>query len=152
MPNILVKVPKGAFPGDARANLVRHITDAAAIAEQMPADPKKRFLSWVVIDETEAGMWMCGGMDMSSQVLPCFAIVYVPSGVLDEPSRALYAQLMHDAFKQALPTDDKRQLVTSVILHEVADGTWGGNGAIWTLAGLAKAAGYAHLQHLVAAA
>lgn len=30
MPTILIKVPKGAFPGDARANLVRHIVDAAA--------------------------------------------------------------------------------------------------------------------------
>jgi phenylpyruvate tautomerase PptA (4-oxalocrotonate tautomerase family) len=150
MPNILVKVPKGAFPGAARASLAHHINDAAATAEQIPADPKKRFLSWVVIDETEAGMWTCGGIDMSSQVLPCFAMVYVPGGVLDKSSRALYVKLMHAAFKLALPADDKRQLATSVILHDVADGTWGGNGVVWTLPGLAKAAGYAHLQHLVA--
>ena len=150
MPNILVKIPKGAFP--ARANLLRHITDAAATAEQIPADPKKRFTSWVVIDETEVGMWACGGIDMTSQVLPCIAVVYVPVGVLDAPSRALYVKLMHDAFKQGLPADDKRQLATSVILHDVAEGAWGGNGTIWTLPTLTKAAGYAHLQHLVAAA
>ena len=152
MPNILVKVPKGAFPGGARANLLRHITDAAATAEQIPADPKKRFTSWVVIDETEAGMWTCSGIDMTSQVLPCIAVVYVPSGVLDAASRALYVKLMHDAFKRTLPTDDKRQLATSVILHDVADGSWGGNGAIWTLLDQTKAAGYAHLLHLIAAA
>lgn len=152
MPNILVKVPKGAFPDDARANLLRRITDAAAAAEQIPADPKKRFTSWVVIDEIEAGMWACGGTDMSSQVLPCIAVVYVPAGVLDGSSRALYVKLTHDAFKQALPADEKRQLVTSVILHDVDDGTWGGNGAIWTLPDLTNAAGYAHLQHLIAAA
>ena len=152
MPNILVKIPKAAFPGDARAKLLRHITDAAATAEQIPADPRKRFTSWVVIDETEAGMWTCGGIDMSLQVLPCIAMVYVPGGVLDEPSRAQYVKLMHDAFKQSLPADDKRQLVTSVILHDVADGTWGANGAVWKLPDLAKANGYAHLQHLVARA
>ena len=152
MPNILIKVPKGAFPGDARMNLLRHITDAAATAEQIPADPKKRFTSWVVIDETEAGMWACGGFDMSLQVLPCIAVVYVPDGVLDEPSRALYVKLVHDAFKQALPANEQRQLATSVILHDVADGAWGGNGVIWKLTDLVKAAGYAHLQHLTAAA
>lgn len=151
MPNILVKVPKGAFPGDAHANLVRHIVDAAATAEQMPADPKKRFLCWVLLEETEAGMWTCGGIDLSSQVLTCFALVHVPGGVLDESSRATYVKLMHDAFKQALPAGDQRQLASSVILHDVADGTWGGNGAILTLPGLTKAAGYSHLQHLIAA-
>lgn len=152
MPNILVKVPKGAFPGDARVNLLRQITDAAATAEQIPADPKKRFTSWVVIDEIETGMWACGGTDLSSQVLPCIAVVYVPVGVLDASSRASYVKLVHDAFQQTLPANEKRQLVTSVILHDVADGTWGGNGVIWTLADLTKAAGYAHLQHLIAAA
>lgn len=88
---------------------------------------------------------------MSTHVLPCIAIVYVPVGVLDEASKALYVKLLHSAFKQALPSDESRQLATSVILHEVANGMWGGNGAIWTLPDLAKAAGYAHLQHLVAA-
>lgn len=148
MPCILVKVPRGAFPADARAILVRQIIHAAAVAEQMPADPRKLSLSWVVIDETDAGMWTCGGIDVSSNVLTCFATVYVPGGVLDDSSRASYVKLMHEAFKTALPADDKRQLATSIILHDVADGTWGGNGNIWTLPSLAKAAGYAHLQHL----
>lgn len=149
MPCILVKVPRGAFSAEARAVLVRQLIHAASVAEQMPADPQKLFLSWVVIDETEASMWTCGGHDVSSQVLTCFATVYVPSGVLDDVSRALYVGLMHEAFKAALHADDKRQLVSSVILQDVADGSWGGNGNIWTLPDLAKAAGYAHLQHLI---
>lgn len=148
MPCILVKVPRGAFPADARATLVRQIIHAASVAEQMPADPGKLFLSWVVIDETEAGMWTCGGLDVSPQILTCFAMVYVPAGVLDEVSRALYVKLMHEAFKAALPAGDTRQLVSSVILQDVVDGTWGGNGNIWTLPSLARAVGFAHLQHL----
>lgn len=151
MPNILVKVPKDAFPGITRSRLLRSITDAAATAEQIPADPKNRFTSWVVMEEIEPGMWACGGIDMSSHVLPCIAIVYVPAGVLNEASKALYVKLVHKAFHQALPSDEKRRLVTSVILQDVANGMWGGNGALWTLPDLAKAAGYAHLQHLVVA-
>ena len=150
MPSILIKIPQGAFPSGARTNLVRHIIDAATTAEQMPTDPGKLFLTWIVIDETEAGLFTCGGIDVSSQVLPCLAMVNVPAGVLDETSKALYVKLMHDAFKLAQPVDDPRTLATSVIIHDVADGCWGGNGAIWTLPGFAKAAGYAHLQHLVA--
>ncbi len=150
MPNILVKIPRSAFPGTARASLLRHITDAAATAEQIPADPAKRFTSWVAIDPLEDGLLTCGGVDMSAQILPCMAVVYVPAGVLDASSRALYVKLLHNAFEQARPADDRRKLATSVILQDVADGAWGGNGAIWTLPAIAKAAGYAHLQHLIA--
>ena len=152
MPNILVTIPKGAFPGGARSALVRRINEAAAEAEQMPADPRKQFLCWVVVNEADQGDWACGGVDVTAQVLPCIAMVYVPAGVLDEASRARYARLMHEAFRQSLPAGDQRQLVTSVVLHDVADGTWAANGAIWRLPDLAKASGYAHLQHLIAAA
>lgn len=151
MPNILVHIPQGSFPGDARAALVRRINDAAVKAEQIPAAPRKRALCWVLIEEVCAGAWTCGGVDMTVQMLPCVARVYLPAGVLDDGSRAEYVQAMHEAFTQSLPTDDKRQLATSIVLHEVPDGNWGANGAIWRLPQFAKAAGFAHLQHLVAA-
>lgn len=150
MPNILIKIPKGAFPGEARASLVRRINEAAATAERIPDDLLKRSLCWVVIDEVEQGNWTLGGVDVLAQMLPCIAVVHVPAGVLDATSRAHYVQLMNDAFRQALPADDQRVLLTSVLLNDVADGTWGVNGAIWDLPMLARAAGFEHLQHLVA--
>ncbi|CAJ0692593.1 hypothetical protein [Ralstonia wenshanensis] len=48
MPNILVKIPANTFDGDARATLARRITEAAAQAEQIPPDPRKRATTWVV--------------------------------------------------------------------------------------------------------
>lgn len=152
MPNIFVTVPQGAFPPEARARLVRRINDAAVEAEQMPGDPRSHFLTWLVIEEAGPGMWTCGGADVGAQVLPCFAIVHVPAGVLDDAARALYVKLLHQAFEQALPAAERRRLATSIILHDVAEGAWGGNGAIWTLPTLARAAGYAHLRHLAAGA
>ena len=152
MPSILIKVPKGAFPVAARANLVRHVIEAAAEAEQIPADPKMRALCWIVIDEAEEGMWTIGGVDMSAQVLPCFAMIHVPAGVLDETARTLYVKLIHEAFAQSVPVSEKRRVASSVIVSDVVDGTWGGSGAILTLPMLARAAGYKHLQHLVAGA
>ena len=149
MPNILVKIPKGSFPGNSRTALAKGLTEAAATAEQMPADPKKQFVTWVLIDEVESGSWTCGGADVGTQFLPCMAVAYVPSGVLDEVSRGLYVQLLDGAFKKAIPVDEKRQLVTSIVLNEVFDGNWGANGTIWKLPELAKASGFAHLQYLV---
>lgn len=148
MPNILVRIPKDSYPGEARAALVRSITDAAALAEQIPAEPRKRMLCWVLIEEIEAGAWTCGGADVTAQMLPCVALVYLPAGVLDDAARALYVQTLHQAFHRSLPAHDSRRLASSVILHEVADGTWGVNGAIWKLPQFAEAAGFAHLQEL----
>ncbi|ATQ77258.1 tautomerase [Massilia violaceinigra] len=149
MPNILVKIPKGSFPTEHRTMLVRKLTDAAATAEQIPDDPRKRILCWVIVEEVESGSWTCGAIDMTEQILPCLAMIYLPAGVLDGAARAVFVDLAHQAFKQALPTAEKRQLATSVMLHDVVDGTWGVNGTIWRLPDFAQAAGYAHLQSLV---
>lgn len=149
MPNIFVKVPKNAFPGDAAKKLLRELTNAAATAEQIPDDPKFRVTSWVVIDEVEPRLFGVGGEDMSDRIIPCIAVVYIPEGVLDAASQSLCVRLIDDAFKHSLPTGEKRRLATSVILNNVADGTWGGSGRIMHLADIAKSAGYKHLQHLV---
>ncbi|MES2950022.1 MAG: tautomerase [Pseudomonadota bacterium] len=151
MPNIVLKIPKNSFPGAQRAALVKGINEAAATAERMPADPRKRFLCWVLIEEVEPGNWTCGGADVTSLFLPCVAIVFVPDGVLDDAARATFTRLLQVAFLAAIPEDDKRQLTTSIIFNAVVDGAWGVNGAVWHLPQFAKAAGYAHLQHLVSA-
>lgn len=148
MPNILVKIPHGAFPGESRATLVRQINEAAAAAEQMSDEPRARFMCWVLVDEVPPGGWTCGGADATAQYLPCMARVLLPAGVLDDASRGLYAARMHDAFAQAMPAGDTRRLMTSVVLDEVPDGTWGVSGEIWRLPDFARTAGFAHLQHL----
>ncbi|MGN8088365.1 tautomerase family protein [Ralstonia sp. 22086] len=150
MPNILVKIPANTFDGDERATLARRITEAAAQAEQIPDDPRRRATTWVVIDEVPAASWWCGGADVTTQMVPCLAVAYVPAGVLDAAARARFVQQMHEAFAQAFPAADARRVVTSVMVHDVPDGTWGVNGALWTLPDFARAAGYAHLQHLAA--
>jgi len=148
LPNILVKLPKASFPGPHRETLVRLLNDAAASAEQIPDDPRKRSLCWVVIDEVAPGFWTGGGIDMTAQLLPCIAMIYLPAGVLDAATRAHYVCLVHDAFRQALPPADQRRLVTSMIVHDVTEGSWGVNGAIWRLPDFAEAAGFSHLKSL----
>lgn len=152
MPNIVLKIPKHAFPGGHCAALVQGINEAAAAAERIPTDPRKRFLCWVLVDEIEAGNWTCGGADVSSQFLPCMAVVHVPDGVLDDAARAIYTRLMHAAFQNALHADEKRQLLTSIVFNAVEDGSWGVGSVVWRLPDFARAAGFEHLQHLLVAA
>ncbi len=92
MPNIVLKIPKNSFPAAQRATLVQGINAAAAEAERIPADPRKRFLCWVLIDEIEPGNWTCGGADVTNQFIPCMAVVHIPAGVLDDAARATYTR------------------------------------------------------------
>ena len=55
MPNIVLRVPTGSFPGDCRADLMRRVSEAAARAEQIPDRPDARFLTWVLVDEVAPG-------------------------------------------------------------------------------------------------
>jgi phenylpyruvate tautomerase PptA (4-oxalocrotonate tautomerase family) len=150
MPNIQITFPEGAYPGEHRNMLIRKLNEAAAAAERIPDSPAKRFTCWVHINELAPGKLTCGGQDMSAQALPCVALIHVPEGVLNDAMRTFYVHLVHEAFKKALPASEKRQLFTSIMLHEVQDGTWGANGQLWRLADFVNMAGYTHLQHLSA--
>ncbi len=152
MPNMFVRIPKGAFAGPYRELLVRKLNEAAFAAEQIPDHPAQRALCWLLIDEVDPGGWFCGGIDMSRQLLTCLAMVYLPAGVLDGGARAAYLRLMHQAFEEALPAGETRKLATSVMLHEVEEGTWGANGMNWRLPDFARACGFRHLQGLMPAA
>jgi len=146
LPNILVKIPKDSFPAQHREELVRLLNQAAASAEQIPDDAKRRFLCWVIVDEVAPGFWTCGGTDVTARILPCMAMIYLPAGVLDAATRARYVSQVHDAFRQALPATDERRLTTSVIVHDIAEGTWGADGAIWRLPDFVDAVGFQHLR------
>ena len=146
MPNIVIHCPAGAYPGPSRQNLIRHVNDAAAQAEQIPEHPRHRALCWVLVQELPSGQWTCGAQDVTDRVLPCMARVSLPAGVLNEAGRALYVKLLHDAFMQSLPEDECRALQLSVILEEVPDGLWGVNQQLWRLPDFALAAGFKHLQ------
>lgn len=150
MPNILVLVPKHAFPGSARARLRQELHLAAAAAEQIPDRTPFRRLCWVLLQDIAPGDWSCGGEDLGASLLPCVAVVHLPAGVLDAAGRAAYVRGIHQAFTRAQLAEDPRPLATSVILNEVPDGCWGANGAIWRLPEFTRAAGFAHLQNLPA--
>ena len=150
MPNIVVKVPEGAFDAGGCDRLAKGITAVAKTVEQIGDDPRQEFTTWVVIEEVKAGHFFAGGNDPVSRVLPVIVFFYTPAGVIDEAGRLEVAQLVQEAVAAAKSDADRRPVMTSVIVSEVADGTWGVNGALWRIGDFEKAAGYKHLQHLAA--
>ncbi len=148
MPNILIKIPQGAFDARQRAKVLQEVTQVALTVEQIGDDPRQRALCWVLLEELAPGFWSCGGADSSAQAVPCMVRVKVPAGVLDAAQRQAYVEGLHQALAGCLAEDDPRMLMTSILLDDVADGTWGANGSLWQLADFARAAGYRHLSHL----
>ena len=151
MPNITVKIPEGVLDAAAQKCLFDGITAAAARCEQIPAEPDKRFLCWVMIEEIASSRWACGGVDVTGSVIPVVVQVNVPTGVLNYEARARYVELIHRSVTDAL-RHEKRRIATSCIISEIQEGTWGANGTIWRLPQQAAASGFEHLQHLVTAA
>lgn len=150
MPNIIVKVPEGAFDAAGCDRLGKGITAVAKQVEQIGDDPRQEFTTWVVIEEVKAGHFLAGGNDPVSRVLPVIVLFHAPAGVIDEVGRVEAVRLIQEAIAAAKSPADPRPVMTSVIVSEVADGTWGAGGALWRLADFVKAAGYKHLQSLAA--
>lgn len=150
VPNIIVKLPEGAFDAAGRDRLAKGVTAAAKTVEQIGDDPRQEFSIWVVIEEVKAGHFRAGGADPLARVLPVIVLVWVPAGVIDEAGRGEVVRLIHAAVAAGKSDGDPRAVLTSVIVSEVADGTWGVNGALWRLGDFAKAAGYRHLRHVAA--
>ena len=148
MPNIIVKVPEGAFDVAGCDRLGKGITAVAKQVEQIGDDPSQQFTTWVVIEEVKAGHFFAGGGDPVARVLPVIVLLYTPAGVINEAGRIEAVRLVQAAVAAAKSPADSRPVMTSVIVSEVADGTWGASGALWRFADFAKAAGYKHLQPL----
>jgi phenylpyruvate tautomerase PptA (4-oxalocrotonate tautomerase family) len=149
MPNIIIKVPEGAFDPSARAKLAKATHAAAKAVEGWGDDPRQEALTWVLVEEVPAGNFYMGGADQTSRVIPIIVFCYPPAGVINAEGRAKVVGLIHEAASNAKQAEDARPVMTSVMVWDVADGTWGANGKIWHLGDFAKAAGYKHLQHLV---
>ena len=148
MPYITVKAPAGVLDPEAKAALTNGICAAAAECEQVPDDPRMRALCVVTIEEIGAGSRTFGGRDLSQMLVSLDAVVNIPKGILDDRSRARFVELLHRAVIDALP-GEKRRIISSFIINEIEDGTWGVSGSLWKLPDFAAASGYRHLQHLV---
>ncbi|WP_248749467.1 tautomerase [Pseudomonas sp. MWU15-20650] len=149
MPTIFIKTPAGALSAQQRERMLTAVDAAATQCSGLGPDPRQRRLCWVIAEEIPAGLWRCGGSDDFSQFVPCLVQILAPAGVLDDAHRARYAAAVHQAIVDIAPVPEAQRLVTSIIVSDVEDGTWGANGQLWRLPQFVAAAGYAHMPQVV---
>jgi len=82
MPNIIVKVPEGAFDEAGRAALGKGIHAAAKAVEGWGDDPRQEVITWVLIEEVKPGCLFAGGADQTSRIIPVIVFFYPPAGVI----------------------------------------------------------------------
>lgn len=150
MPTILVKIPNGSYPGESRKALMRAITDVAIEVEQIGDAPQQQAVTWVAVDELAPGAITAGGNDISDRVMTCVVQAYIPSGVLTGATRKTYVKKLNTAFNSCIPVGDKRVAIVSALLLEMPEGQWGAGDVIWRLPEVTAAAGFKHLQSIIA--
>ena len=82
MPIVRVQVPAGLFNREITEYLIGEVNEAAAAAEQMPADPEKRLGLIVLWEELPAGAIRSNAVDPVGLAAPVFVWLFPPAGVL----------------------------------------------------------------------
>lgn len=146
MPTIFIKTPAEALTALQRERMIAAVSAAATQCSGLGPDPRQRGLCWVIAEDIPPGYWRCGGSDDFLHFIPCLVQILAPAGVLDEQHRSRYAAVVHQAIQESLALPDTQRLAASIIVSDVADGTWGPNGQLWRLPQFVEAAGYSHLR------
>ena len=146
MPQITIKLPAPIIDPDLRRRLAQGVTDVAVAVESIPDRPETRFFCWVIVEAVEPGTWTCGGLQ-PDHVVPCYATVLVPEGVLTPDLRRRYVEQLDKAIRCSLGKEFAQRVATSIVIQDVADGTWGANGAVMNLTDFVAKVGFEHLQH-----
>ena len=128
MPIFEVTYPEGALSADARSGLMEDLTAALLRAERAPDTDFFRSVTWSYVHELPAGSVHAAGKPVAA---PTFKIdVTTPEGALSDRRRE---ELVADAtriVREAADIGDEDALRVWVLLHEVAEGSWGAGGHV----------------------
>jgi phenylpyruvate tautomerase PptA (4-oxalocrotonate tautomerase family) len=128
MPIFELTYPEGALTADARSKLMEDLTTALLKAERAPDTDFFRSVTWSYVHELPAGSVHAAGQPVDA---PTFKIdVTTPEGALSDRRRE---ELVADAtaiVREAAGIADEDALRVWVLLHEVAEGSWGAGGQV----------------------
>ena len=137
MPLIQVSAPQGALKQSDQDTLMSRISNAVLKAETAPIeDEGAQSLVWAYYDEKPKTSVYIGGENIPQ---PPFRIaVTTPQGALVEATRvSLVAEIGQIIDEIVGPYKDRLNHWT--MLYEVDEGSWGGGGQVFPLAGIQAA-------------
>lgn len=136
MPMIDLYHPENAFTPDARAVLVEELTALLLEMEGAPDNPVSRTISWMFLHPLPPHGFNVGG---KTATVPIYKVVFsVPQGTVKLhgprtlPQRDALVKRATAAILKAegAPNDAANQARVWAFLHEVPEGTWGGQGRL----------------------
>jgi phenylpyruvate tautomerase PptA (4-oxalocrotonate tautomerase family) len=128
MPVFEVTYPEGALSADARAKMLEDLTTALLRAERAPDTDFFRNVTWSYVHELPAGSVNAAGRPVEA---PTFKIdVTTPQGALSDRRREELVAAATSIVREAAGIPDDEALRVWVLMHEVAEGSWGAGGQV----------------------
>jgi phenylpyruvate tautomerase PptA (4-oxalocrotonate tautomerase family) len=138
MPVFELTYPKGALADDVRDQLVEDLTTALLHAERAPDSDFFRNVTWSYLHELPADCVRAAGRPVEK---PTFKIdVTTPQGALSDRRREELVVEATRLVREAAGIPEEEALRVWVLMHEVAEGSWGAAGNVVRFEQLRQAA------------
>src|SRR3954451_21638386 len=138
MPKIDLTFSAGALSPDAKAELPSTLARTLLKSEKAPDTEFFRGISWTHVHELAPD----GTRDGNGADSPTHFVLDVPTpqGALSDRRRAEMTKEMTEQVKDAAGLSDEDGIRVWVLMHEIAEGSWGANGGIVRFEQLREAA------------
>lgn len=137
MPLIQVQAPQGALEKKDQAAFMSRISNAVLKSERAPIESAgAQSLVWAYFDEKPAGAIFVGGEILEQA--PLRIAVTTPEGALNAETRKSLVNEIGEIVDEFIGPFEGR-LNHWAMLYEVDEGSWGGGGQIFPLAGIQAA-------------
>jgi phenylpyruvate tautomerase PptA (4-oxalocrotonate tautomerase family) len=139
MPIFELTYPQGALSPETREDLVEELTTVLLRAERAPDTEFFRNITWSYVHELPDGAVNAAGRPISA---PTFRVdVTTPEGALSDRRREELVAGATRAIREAAGIAEEEALTRVwVLMHEVAEGSWGAGGQVIKFKQLAEAA------------
>ena len=128
MPIFEVTYPQGALTPDARSKLMEELTTVLLRAERAPDTEFFRNVTWSYVHELPDNGVHAAGRPVAD---PTFKVdVTTPEGALSDRRREELVAEATRVVREAAGIGEEDALRVWVLLHEVAEGSWGAGGQI----------------------
>ena len=128
MPVFELTYPQGALAPDARAQLLDDLTTAILRAERAPNNDFFRGVTWGHVHELPADCVVAAGRPVEK---PTFKIdLTTPEGALSDRRREEFVVEATRLVREAAGIPEEEGLRVFVLMHEVAEGSWGAAGQV----------------------
>jgi phenylpyruvate tautomerase PptA (4-oxalocrotonate tautomerase family) len=128
MPVFEITYPEGALSPEARSKLMDDLTTALLRAERAPDSEFFRKVTWSYVHELPVGNVLAAGEPVEA---PTFKIdVTTPEGALSDRRREELVAEATQLVRDAAGIPEEESLRVWVLMHEVAEGSWGAGGQV----------------------